>query len=74
MTGTSANISGARGINRVQDLAPDLVASVDLILDAGELKGGKGSTVVDVTGDTVKVLREGEVAEADILGAVAKFH
>ena len=74
MTGTSANISGARGINRVQDLAPDLVARVDLVLDAGELKGGKGSTVVDVTGDTVRVVREGEVAEADILGAVANIH
>ena len=74
MTGTSANISGARGINRVQDLSPDLVAGVDLVLDAGELKGGKGSTVVDVTGDTVKVLREGEVPEADILGAVANIH
>jgi L-threonylcarbamoyladenylate synthase len=74
MTGTSANISGARGINRVQDLAPALVSRVDLVLDAGELKGGKGSTVVDVTGDTVKVLREGEVAEADILRAVANIH
>ncbi|MBI9089902.1 MAG: threonylcarbamoyl-AMP synthase [Desulfobacterium sp.] len=74
MTGTSANISGAQGISRVRDLAPDLVNGVDLVLDAGELKGGKGSTVVDVTGDTVRVVREGEVAEADILGAVAKNH
>ncbi|MCP4114190.1 MAG: threonylcarbamoyl-AMP synthase [Desulfobacteraceae bacterium] len=74
MTGTSANISGDRGISRVQDLAPDLVTDVDLVLDAGELKGGKGSTVVDVTGDKVRVLRVGEVAEADILEAVAKSH
>ena len=74
ITGTSANISGARGISRVQDLAPDLVSRVDMVLDAGQLKGGKGSTVVDVTGDKVRVLREGEVTEADILGAVAKFH
>ncbi len=73
ITGTSANLSGAQGISRIQDLPPALVDRVDLILDAGRLKGGKGSTVVDVTGQQVLVLREGEILEADIHAILQDF-
>jgi len=46
------------------------VDSVDLILDAGPLKGGAGSTVVDVTGDTPLVLRQGELSQKDIFNVI----
>ncbi len=62
LTGTSANISGQPGCSRVSDLETRIRERVDLILDAGPLKGGAGSTVVDVTGGDVKVLREGAVS------------
>ncbi|HKK90505.1 MAG TPA: L-threonylcarbamoyladenylate synthase [Desulfobacteraceae bacterium] len=61
MTGTSANISGARGVYRINDLDRSIVQKADLVLDAGPLAGGRGSTVVDVTEDPVKVIRQGEV-------------
>lgn len=70
VTGTSANFSGSMGASRIQDLPPALVDRVDLVLDAGELKGGSGSTVVDVTGSKVRVLREGEIPGAGIHGAL----
>jgi L-threonylcarbamoyladenylate synthase len=41
--------------------------SVDLILDAGTLEGGPGSTVVDVTGEVPHILRQGAVPAADIM-------
>lgn len=70
ITGTSANLSGQAGCYRIEDFDPLLVEQLDLILDAGPLKGGSGSTVVDVTGENPMVLREGQVARSDILKAV----
>lgn len=62
ITGTSANISGEPGCRRVSDLPAGIVAAADLILDAGTLKGGKGSSVVDITGPDAVVLRQGEIS------------
>jgi L-threonylcarbamoyladenylate synthase len=66
VTGTSANISGSGGCSVVGDLDHKLLDGVDLVLDAGPLAGGSGSTVVDVTGRTPRILREGAVAAEEI--------
>jgi L-threonylcarbamoyladenylate synthase len=71
ITGTSANISGHPGCHRVEDLAPELTSRLDLILDAGPLIGGRGSTVVDVTGETPRILREGVIPASDIMALTA---
>ena len=68
VTGTSANISGRPGCNRLGDMDPPIVEHVDLILDAGPLKGGVGSTVVDVTDEPPRILREGQVTAEQIMG------
>jgi len=70
LTGTSANLSGSPGCRRIEDLEFQIASRLDLILDAGALKGGRGSTVVDVTVDPPKILREGEVSAAEILTIV----
>ncbi len=67
ITGTSANFSGAPGCRRIEDLDPELIRRLDLIIDGGPLKGGRGSTVVDVTGRRLRILREGAVSEGEIL-------
>ncbi len=67
LTGTSANFSGRPGSRCIDDLDPQLVQQLDAVLDAGPLKGGTGSTVVDVTQDIPRVLREGEISEKEIL-------
>ena len=67
ITGTSANVSGFPGCHQIEDLQPTVTKQLDLILDAGPLKGGHGSTVVDVSGDIPRVLREGVVSKKDIL-------
>ena len=71
VTGTSANLSGRVGCQRAQDLEPQIAGRLDLILDAGALMGGVGSTVVDVTVDPPMILREGQVTASDILNRVA---
>lgn len=70
ITGTSANLSGSAGCFQINGLDEKIVDSVDLILDAGPLKGGAGSTVVDVTGDTPLVLRQGELSQKDIFNVI----
>jgi L-threonylcarbamoyladenylate synthase len=66
ITATSANLTGKKGCVRIDDLDPRIAEQLDIILDAGPLKGGIGSTVVDVTIDPPVILREGAVAAKDI--------
>ncbi len=66
ITATSANFSGMEGAHQISDLPEEMVDMVSLILDAGPLKKGTGSTVVDVTTDPPKVIREGEVSFDDV--------
>ena len=67
ITGTSANLSGQPGCHRIADLPPAVTDQLDLILDAGPLEGGRGSTVVDASGKVPRVLREGVVSEKEIM-------
>lgn len=68
ITGTSANLAGDPGADRIETLDPRMAAAVDLILDAGPLAGGAGSTIVDVTVDPPRVLREGVLPTAKLFG------
>jgi len=47
-----------------------LIDQLDLVIDAGPLKAGIGSTVVDITGAEPIVIREGAVSQKAILAAV----
>ena len=62
ITGTSANLSGRGGCSNIAHLDDAVARQVDLILDAGPLKEGIGSTVVDVAQESASVLREGAVS------------
>ncbi len=66
LTGTSANFSGQPGYFDIKDLDARIAEKLDLIIDAGPLKGGTGSTVVDVTTDDPVILREGMVSADEI--------
>ncbi|RLC09568.1 MAG: threonylcarbamoyl-AMP synthase [Deltaproteobacteria bacterium] len=76
VTGTSANIAGEAGCSRISDLSQRVGEKADLVLDAGPLEGGKGSTVIDVTSKSEHesgvmfpwtLLREGLVPEKSII-------
>lgn len=71
ITGTSANISGQPGCNKIDKISPDIIKKADLTLDAGELKTGLGSTVVDVTNGIPKILRQGQISKSEILKTCA---
>jgi L-threonylcarbamoyladenylate synthase len=60
LTGTSANLSGRPSARTALDASNQLGRRVDLILDGGRLEG-KESTVVEVEGDKVAILRTGPI-------------
>jgi L-threonylcarbamoyladenylate synthase len=70
VTGTSANISGRPGCHRLADMGFQITGQVDLVLDAGTLQGGVGSTVVDVTVAPPRILREGQITASQIMGSL----
>lgn len=67
VTATSANLTGQPGCATIDELPTLIIDPVDLVLDAGTLAGGEGSTVVDVTGKQPVILREGVVSPVSIL-------
>jgi len=61
LTAPSANISGdnpATTAKQVQDIFGE---KVELILDAGECKGGKPSTIINATDSPTRLIRAGEI-------------
>ena len=58
---TSANPSGGPDPRRLEDVDPAIREGVDLEIDGGELPGTP-STVVDLSGEEVRIVREGAVS------------
>jgi tRNA threonylcarbamoyl adenosine modification protein (Sua5/YciO/YrdC/YwlC family) len=63
---TSANLAGGPEPSRLDDVPEELRRTAAAELDAGELSRVP-STVIDVTGDAAKVLREGAVPASEAL-------
>jgi L-threonylcarbamoyladenylate synthase len=59
LVSTSANRSGEPPITSPEMLADDLLAALDALFDAGP-REGQPSTIVDVTGDEPRIVREGD--------------
>ena len=66
---TSANLPGGPDPARLEDVPDKILEGCGVVIDAGELPG-VSSTVIDLTGDVPRVLREGAVSEAEALGRV----
>jgi L-threonylcarbamoyladenylate synthase len=58
LVSTSANRSGSAAATQPSDLAPDLLETIDAVVDAGPLSG-EPSAILDLTGDQPRFLREG---------------
>ncbi|MCF8037621.1 MAG: threonylcarbamoyl-AMP synthase [Desulfobacteraceae bacterium] len=66
ITATSANISGQTGPREIETIPGTVTEAAGLVLDAGELEPGIGSTILDVTCTPPRILREGAVAASDL--------
>jgi len=63
---TSANLSGLPEARDAGDVLVQLGGSLDLILDGGRARGPRPSTVIDVSGASPRILRQGAVSIAEI--------
>jgi L-threonylcarbamoyladenylate synthase len=71
--GTSANLSGQPGCYRIDQMNPTILKVVDLIIDAGTLTGGLGSSVVDATRPIPYMLREGLLSQIKLNKVLANL-
>ena len=62
LTATSANLSGERELADPAEVKALFDGRIDLLLDGGPTPGGRPSTVVDLSGETPRVLREGRIS------------
>ena len=65
----SANLSGHRSASKAEEVIEDLNGRVDLIIDGGDCPVGISSTVLDVSGEEIRILREGTIT-ADMIKEV----
>jgi tRNA threonylcarbamoyl adenosine modification protein (Sua5/YciO/YrdC/YwlC family) len=66
MAVSSANVSGQPPATTVADAHEQLGAKVTVYLDGGPCRVGVASTIVDLTGDEPRILREGAVSAAEV--------
>ncbi len=66
ITGTSANHSGGPGPTTAEAVRAQLGDGVDLLIDGGKTLEGSPSTVVDLSGDVPRVLRQGAISAPEI--------
>ena len=59
VTGTSANLSRRPSASTAQEVLHSIGEGLDAILDGGKTAGGPGSTVLDVSGPSPQMIREG---------------
>ena len=62
LTATSANLAGEPPARNAEDVARAFPSGLELIVDAGETRGDKPSTVLDVSGTIPRLIREGAVS------------
>jgi L-threonylcarbamoyladenylate synthase len=73
LTGTSANRSGARPPVSAAEVAFQLGEMVPLVIDGGRSRGGRESTVIDVTAEGgPKIVRQGPVSLEELEQALGR--
>jgi L-threonylcarbamoyladenylate synthase len=64
--GTSANISSQPAALTAQEVRQQLGERIDFIINGGKCPGGKESTVVDITDESLTILRQGIIPSGEI--------
>jgi L-threonylcarbamoyladenylate synthase len=66
LTATSANLAGEPAARTALEVAGYFPTELDLIVDGGPAPGGLASTVLDVSGPTARLIREGAVSRENL--------
>jgi L-threonylcarbamoyladenylate synthase len=66
LTATSANPSGKEPARTIPEAKTYFGDQIEVFVDGGKLTAKTGSTVVEVMGDTIKIIRQGELNTAEL--------
>jgi L-threonylcarbamoyladenylate synthase len=72
LTATSANPSGQPPARTVEEARNYFAGQIDIFIDGGKLVSKTGSTVAEITGDTIKIIRAGEIDKTELQRVVGK--
>jgi len=67
---TSANVSGNQNIYNSSFLINEFSSKVDFIVDYGDIKESKGSTIINIVNNNVNLLREGDIPSKKIMEVI----
>lgn len=67
VTTTSANLSGFPPSLSVKHVQKYFAERIPCIIDGGECEPSRGSTVVDVADDTMRIIREGAISADEVI-------
>lgn len=70
LTATSANPSGKEPARTLTQARNYFSATLDVFVEGGTLTSQRGSTVIEVIGDRIKMIREGEIGAASLARVV----
>ncbi len=69
---TSANTAGGSSPTAFSEIAAGLLDAAGLAVDGGSRGSGRASTVAEIRGDTVAVLRQGEITEEELVQSLTR--
>lgn len=72
ITATSANPSGKPPAATAEEVIAYFNGSVDLLIDGGKVPGEAASTIVDVTGGEIRIIRVGVIPDEEIKRKINK--
>lgn len=72
ITGTSANLSGGPDLGSIDAIEGQLGPMVDYLVRCGPSPRGTSSTMVDVTSETPRLIREGALPFTEVLAVCAQ--
>ena len=73
LTATSANLAGEPPARIAEEVSNSFPAGLDLIIDGGAARGEKPSTVIDLSAQPIRLIREGAVSRAELLATMREL-
>jgi L-threonylcarbamoyladenylate synthase len=74
LTATSANLAGEPPARTAEEVARSFPIALDLIIDGGLAQGDKPSTVLNVSGSHVRLIREGVISRRELEETLRTLH
>ena len=72
LTATSANPSGQPAASTIDQAQNYFAGEIEIFLDGGKLPSKTGSSVVEVSDDRIKIIREGEISAAQLAVSIGR--